>query len=83
MRPLILRDAYNPLHAYKDTFNRKIVPEANSFSLYTYYPLTNVFHHWAGQPNELVSFRQDYLLPHQRDMSQQQNAQLSNKEGRI
>jgi hypothetical protein len=41
MRPLILRDAYNPLHAYKDTFNRKTVPEANSVSLYTHHPPTN------------------------------------------
>jgi hypothetical protein len=31
----------------------------------------------------LVSSRQDYLLPHQHNMSQQQNAQLSSKEGRI
>jgi hypothetical protein len=45
--------------------------------------LYNVFHHHPGQPITLVSSRQDYLLPHQYDMSQQQNAQLSNREGRI
>jgi hypothetical protein len=44
---------------------------------------TNVFHHHPGQPITLVSSCQDYLLHHQYDMSQQQNAQLSNREGRI
>jgi len=47
------------------------------------YGMLNVFHHHPGQPITLVSSRQDYLLPHQRDMSQQQNAQLSSREGRI
>ena len=45
--------------------------------------LVNVFHHHPSQPITLVSSCQDYLLPHQRDMSQQQNAQLSSREGRI
>jgi hypothetical protein len=43
----------------------------------------NVSHHRVDQPTEWISFCQDYLLPHQHDMSQQQNAQLSNQEGRI
>jgi hypothetical protein len=43
----------------------------------------NVFHHHPGQPITLVSSRQDYLLPYQHNMSQQQNAQLSSKEGRV
>lgn len=46
-------------------------------------PSINIFHHHPGQPITLVSFRQDYLLPHQRDMSQQKNAQSSNRESRI
>jgi hypothetical protein len=33
--------------------------------------------------SELVSFCQDHLPPHQHDISQQQNAQLSNREGTI
>jgi hypothetical protein len=37
----------------------------------------------VDQITEWISFCQDYLLSHQRDMSQQQNAQLSNQEGRI
>jgi hypothetical protein len=43
----------------------------------------NVFHYHPGQPITLVSSCQDCLLYHQYDMSQQQNAQLSNREGRI
>ena len=43
----------------------------------------NVFYQRAGQPTELVSFCQEHPLAHQRDMPQQQNAQLSNREGRI
>jgi hypothetical protein len=42
-----------------------------------------VFYYRVGQPIEWVSFCQDYLLSHQRDIPQQQNAQLSNREGRI
>jgi hypothetical protein len=42
-----------------------------------------VFYHHPGQPITLVSSRQDYLIPHQRDMSQQQNAQLPSRERRI
>ena len=37
----------------------------------------NVPHHQAGQPTEWIGFCQDHLLPHERNMAQQQDAQLS------
>jgi hypothetical protein len=43
----------------------------------------NVFHHHPGQPITLVSFCQEHEVHHQRDMSQQQNAHLSNRVDRI
>ena len=42
-----------------------------------------MFHQRVGHISAWVSFCQDPLLPHQRDMSQQQDVQSSNQEGRI
>jgi hypothetical protein len=44
---------------------------------------SNVFHHRTRHITEPDKICQDHLLPHQRDMSQQQSTLPANYEGRL